>query len=219
MQIPGRECNIIYIISSTGIFNMAGKKPSSKKYSKVNPEDFYSFEDRYLEKGGGGSGSKAAVKKGPKTFSDMKRQQHRAAQDQRQAELEDALCLVLDGFPEFETEDLQEGFINQYVDWVEANLARLASPDPSQVEIGFSKSGGPGGQNVNKRETKVSLLHKPTQIRVSNDQTRSQIENRELAQSQLQQRLQDHIRDWRLYLGPGQRVDLELVRELLERDI
>ena len=198
---------------------MAGKKPSGKKFSNIDPDDYYNFEDRYLEKGGGGSGSKGADKKGPKTFNVMKRQQHRAARDQRLEELEDTLCLVLDGFPEFENQDQQEKFVSQYVDWVDANLTRLAPLDPAQVEISFSKSGGPGGQNVNKRETKVSLLHKPTQIRVINDQTRSQMENRTLAEEQLLQRLGDHIRDWKLYLGPGQRIDLQLVQELLERDI
>ena len=197
---------------------MAGKKPSGNKYGRIDPDDYYTFEDRYLEKGGGGSSSKAAGKKGPKTFNVMKKQQHRAARDQRLEELEDALCLVLDGFPEFETDDQQGAFIDQYLGWVEANLARLTPLDPSQVEISFSKSGGPGGQNVNKRETKVSLLHKPTQIRVINDQTRSQVENRELAEKLLLQRLADHIRDWKMYLGPGQRVDLELVLELLERE-
>jgi hypothetical protein len=45
------------------------------------------------------------------------------------------------------------------------------------------------------------------------------MENRTLAEEQLLQRLGDHIRDWKLYLGPGQRIDLQLVQELLERDI
>lgn len=197
---------------------MAGKKNAGNKFSQVDPDDYYNYEDRYLEKGGGGAGSKSTGKKGPKTFNVMKKQQRRAAQDQRMEELEDALCLVLDGFPEFENEDQLQGFVIQYVDWVDANLARLLPLDPSQVEISFSKSGGPGGQNVNKRETKVSLIHKPTQIRVINDQTRSQVENREIAERLLLQRLGDHIRDWKLYLSPGQRIDLELILELLERE-
>lgn len=192
---------------------MAGKKGATGKYRRVNPEEFYSYEDRYLEKTGSGAGGK-----GPKTLKDLKNQQRRAAQDQRLGELEDALCLVLDGFPEFETQDQREQFLQAYIDWVAGNLARMAPIDPAQVEIKFSKSGGPGGQNINKRETRVSLLHKPTQIRVNNDQTRSQLDNRALAEEQLRERLQDHLRDWKLYLGPGQKIDRNLVLELLERE-
>ena len=126
--------------------------------------------------------------------------------------------MVLDGIPEFETEDQEDQFLSQYVAWVEANLPSMKPVDPSQIEVRFSKSGGPGGQNVNKRETKVAVLHTPTQIKVVSDQTRSQVENRKLAENLLQQRLADHLRDWKMYLGAGRAIDLEMVKELLESD-
>ena len=47
------------------------------------------------------------------------------------------------------------------------------------LEISFAKSGGAGGQNVNKRETAVRIVHTPTNISVNLSTERSQLQNRE----------------------------------------
>jgi len=52
---------------------------------------------------------------------------------------------------------------------------------PEDLKIEFSKSSGPGGQNVNKRETAVRLIHLPTNISVHVTTERSQEQNREKA--------------------------------------
>jgi peptide chain release factor 2 len=60
---------------------------------------------------------------------------------------------------------------------------------PDELEIQFAKSGGAGGQNVNKRETAVRITHIPTGASVHVSSERSQLANREKAMELIQAKL------------------------------
>jgi peptide chain release factor 2 len=73
-------------------------------------------------------------------------------------------------------------------------IPKFEKPDevkipPEDIKVELSKSSGPGGQNVNKRETAVRLVHVPTNLAVHVDSERSQLQNKEKAMRMLEAKL------------------------------
>jgi peptide chain release factor 2 len=65
------------------------------------------------------------------------------------------------------------------------------------LDISFARSGGPGGQNVNKRETAVRIVHKPTGLSVHTTSERSQEQNKEKAMDLLKGKLYKRMEEER----------------------
>ena len=63
--------------------------------------------------------------------------------------------------------------------------------NPADVEISFTRSQGAGGQSVNRTESAVRLVHKPTNIIIFAQEQRSQHQNRDIAYKRLKARLYD----------------------------
>jgi len=174
---------------------------SDEIFYTVNPDDFIGYEEQFYEKGGVGVKKGRDEKKGKKTIKAIKDEQVNKFENDRKAKVKKSIIMVVSEFPKLKTQQEAQIFADKYTHWVNDNLNKEELDLNSETEFDTSSSSGPGGQNVNKRSTKVSLRHTPTNIRSECDTNRNQLRNREEAERLLENRVRSHLDDWREYLG------------------
>src|SRR6202030_1675516 len=89
----------------------------------------------------------------------------------------------------FGRSDLRSSVLSSYPD--STSRMRRLGLRPDDFEEVFSRSSGPGGQNVNKVSTAVTLVHRPSGISVTVQETRSQYRNRQIAVNRLVARIEE----------------------------
>lgn len=83
----------------------------------------------------------------------------------------------------------------------------------AECEVETFRASGPGGQNVNRRETAVRVRHRPTDIVVTCQRERSQLRNKQIALEELRRRIEARAKKQR------RRIPTKVPRSVRKRNI
>ena len=157
--------------------------------------EYGDYGEQYEKRGGGGKRKNKGVTKSVEAQSQADLE---ALQKERQLNAESAILRHIDeAWKSFEGPD-RETRISNYAKWMEkAARQKNFNVDEKEVRIKTKKSNGAGGQNVQKNETAITMLHIPTRIGSSSQDERSQFQNKTLSLKSLSQRLESHISVWK----------------------
>ncbi|NBO36023.1 peptide chain release factor-like protein [bacterium] len=182
------------------------KQPPTPTPPQPDSDDYwetygYTDKDERQGRGGGRGGKHHPEHHGPATRNAIARNQRENAERNRGEEARINILRVLSGFPELHTRELEDRFIDSYLQWLNTCFEQnKVSLKPEDIKLEFSRSSSAGGQNVNKVETAVRARHLKTNLTAHNEEERSQSDNRTAALRHLQGRILEHLQDWRTYL-------------------
>lgn len=169
----------------------------------LTEDDMWEIEDELMGMFEGGAGGKSEHR-GSKTSRRIKEELRENANENRVEEAKANIDRELSHFPlkEFNNERLNEA-IEDYAAWVLKSL-KDKYPHISNLDDEFvytqSRSSGPGGQNVNKTSTAVTVRHLMTGMFSRSEDSREVIINKRTSLSKLMEKLEDHIKNWNTYL-------------------
>ena len=172
----------------------------------LNPEDYYGIEDELFpgKTGGSGGGKKKERSPTSKTSQAARTQQIEEARYKRREESIDAVAGVVENLVRGKSPQEVEQYLGDYIAWINLCLqSGEVDVDEADLKIETFRSGGAGGQNVNKVSSGARVRHNITGIFVESTQERDQPRNIDAAKNILKERLDEHLGKWKTILQDG----------------
>lgn len=221
------------------------KKPGLEKGKDANPPVEDTFDDDIYEdlaeglqdqlnriyenqKGKGGGGSKKGRKRKGRAIETAIRNSIENREAQNLNNLKNHLDKLLRYFYNHENSKKNSKNIDILLDKYKNWLKEILLSVDKKIDIGNELKQGnisinaelasrPGGQNVNKRKTSITIIHEVTGVIVENQESRKQIENRENATERLAEELQKILDLWLAYIPNSDKITDEEFQEYFDK--